>query len=82
MRLAAGLLVAAAVFCMICMEFVRSFVHKRREQQTGLGGTQDIALWGTLAGLVCMIAAAVCFGMWFSQRESCAKCINNKAANS
>jgi hypothetical protein len=47
---------------------LRRIVHDRRERARGIGGTQDIAMWGTLVGLVCMIGFGVCYGMWLSTR--------------
>lgn len=33
-------------------------MHARRLRRDGLGGTQDIAMWGTLVSFVCLILAA------------------------
>jgi hypothetical protein len=35
----------------VVIEILRSVVHTRRERQFGIGGTQDIAMWGTFAML-------------------------------
>jgi len=48
----------------IAMMILRPIVHRRRERKYGIGGTQDIAMWGTLVGLVCMIGAMVSYIFW------------------
>ncbi len=51
--------VALALVTLIGMEVIRSVVDARRKQATGVGGTQDIAMWGiTMAG-VFLFAAIV-----------------------
>jgi len=47
---------------------LRRIVHDRRERTQGIGGTQDIAMWGTLVGLVCMIGTLVSLAVWLSSR--------------
>jgi hypothetical protein len=42
------ILIAMGVATMIGTEIVRSVVHRRRERRDGLGGTQDIAIWGDI----------------------------------
>ena len=61
--LAAIVFSVAFVMCPIPIEFLRSIVHARRERQRGLGGTQDIAMWGTFLMLGCGILAAVCWSI-------------------
>ena len=56
----ASALVAAAIVVVIGTEVVRSIVHRRRAARDGLGGSQDIAMWGTFLGWALLIAAALC----------------------
>jgi hypothetical protein len=64
-----GLLVATVVLLIAGIlsnmdtEIVRSVVHKRRVGRDGLGGTQDIALWGTLVFVPLFVVANVCLGI-------------------
>ena len=53
-------LAVAAVVAMIVTEILRSIVHARRKSKDGLGGTQDIAMWGTLVCGLLLLAAIVC----------------------
>ena len=53
-------LIVIGVATMIGTEVIRSVVHRRRERRDGLGGTQDIAMWGTFIGLACLIGAGIC----------------------
>jgi hypothetical protein len=62
------ILIAMGVATMIGTEIVRSVVHRRRERRDGLGGTQDIAIWGTFIGLACFIGAGICGLLWRLQR--------------
>jgi hypothetical protein len=61
-------LIAMGVATMIGTEIVRSVVHRRRERRDGIGGTQDIALWGTFIGLACFVGAGICGLLWRLQR--------------
>jgi hypothetical protein len=61
-------LVAAFCVILIGMEPVRSIVHARRERRDGLGGTQDIVIWGLLAALVCGLLALVCLVVGAARR--------------
>jgi hypothetical protein len=45
-------------------EVLRSFMHRRREQTQGIGGTQDIAMYGTFLGLAFFVCAAICLLLW------------------
>lgn len=54
------LLFALGVATTIGTEILRSVVHRRRKQRDELGGTQDIAMWGTFVGLACLIGAGIC----------------------
>ncbi|QDT59437.1 hypothetical protein SV7mr_19440 [Stieleria bergensis] len=57
---AAAILVFAAISVMILTEVLRSVIHARRKSKDGLGGTPDIAMWGSLICIGLMIAAAIC----------------------
>jgi hypothetical protein len=50
------------------ISILRPIVHRRRERAYGIGGTQDIAMWGTLIGLVSMIGTMVSLAVWLSSR--------------
>ena len=55
------------ILCPIVMEVLRAVMHRRRQRRNGLGGTQDIAMWGTFAGLACVLGAIVSgIGWWLS----------------
>jgi hypothetical protein len=56
----ASILAVLGIAVMFGTEILRSVVHRRREQRDGLGGTQDIAMWGTFIGLACFVGAGVC----------------------
>jgi len=53
---------------MIVTEIIRSIVHRRREKRYGLGGTQDIAMWGTLVTIVLQISAIACALIWWEKK--------------
>jgi hypothetical protein len=38
---------------------LRAVIHRRRKRRDGLGGTQDIAMWGALAMGACLLGAAI-----------------------
>ena len=61
-------LVVSAILEVIGFELVRSIVHQRRKHGDGLGGTQDIAMWGTLIGWVLIIAALITGSIWLLTR--------------
>jgi hypothetical protein len=52
----------AFVAALIGTEVLRLIVHRRRELREGIGGTQDIFIWGTLIALVFCFGAIV-FGL-------------------
>jgi hypothetical protein len=56
----AFMLVLAAILTMISSEILRSVIHSKRKSKDGLGGTQDIAMLGTIICGVLLIAALVC----------------------
>jgi hypothetical protein len=62
-KVAAILATATFVAGPVVIEILRSIVHARREKRDGLGGTQDIAMWGSFTMLGCGILAAVCWGI-------------------
>ena len=62
---AAAILVFIAIGVMILTEVLRSVMHARRKSKDGLGGTQDIAMWGVLICLLLLILAAVCLVLSF-----------------
>lgn len=61
-------LVLAAILELFAVEVLRSIIDRRRQQESGLGGTQDIAMWGTLLGWLFCIAAILCGVIWLLQR--------------
>lgn len=62
------ILIAMGIATVMGTEMVRSAVHRHRERRYGLGGTQDIALWGTLVGWACFVGAGICGLLWALQR--------------
>ena len=50
---------AGVIVSYLTTELLREVIHSRRKRRDGLGGTQDVAMWGTLAMLVCLLAAAI-----------------------
>ncbi len=56
---------AAGIATPFVIEILRAIIHRRRERRNGIGGTQDIAMWGTVAGLGFWIGAVVCGIGWF-----------------
>jgi hypothetical protein len=52
--------VVLGVASVVATEITRSVVHKRRERIEGIGGTQDIAIWGMLVLGVCIAGATIC----------------------
>lgn len=64
MLVAAIAFTAAFMAAPVVIEVTRSVVHARRERRDGLGGTQDIAMWGTFAALGCGVSAVVCWSAW------------------
>ena len=47
---------------------VRGIVDARRVRREGLGGTQDIVMWGIGINLMLLIGAAACWGVWLTNR--------------
>lgn len=51
----------------VAVSITRSIVHQRRERRNGIGGTQDIAMWGTLIALSSILCTGVCaLACWLS----------------
>ena len=59
---------AAFVVGPVGIEILRSVVHARRERQRGIGGPQDIAMWGTFALIGCATLAAISWAVWLAER--------------
>src|SRR5262249_60277886 len=59
---------AGLIVCPIITDLLRAVVHRRRERADGLGGTQDIALWGTMAGGLCLLGFLICLGFYLATR--------------
>ena len=38
---------------------LRVVIHRHRQRRDDLGGTQDVAMWGTLAMFICLLAAVI-----------------------
>ncbi len=51
--------IVAFIAVMIGIEIVRSIVHRLRVKRYGIGGTQDIAMWGTLLACLLLFLGAV-----------------------
>ena len=51
--------IVLAFAVMIGTELLRSVVHKYREKKHGIGGTQDIAMYGTFLGWSLLIIGAL-----------------------
>jgi len=62
-------LTVSACAALVCTEVVRSVVHRHRERVQGIGGTQDIAMWGTIIAWLLLIAAMVTGGIWLSHHS-------------
>ena len=67
-KTATMILVTCAVLSAVLTEVLRSVVHARRKSKDGLGGTQDIAMWGTLLGYLLLLGAGVCGLAWLFTR--------------
>jgi hypothetical protein len=58
------ILTALGIAVVVGMEVLRPIVHRRRERTQGIGGTQDIAMWGTFLALALFIGAGICLLLW------------------
>ena len=59
---------ALGIAAVVGTEVLRSVVHRRRQRREGIGGTQDIAMWGTFIALALFIGAGICGLIWKLQR--------------
>jgi hypothetical protein len=55
---------ALGIAAIVGTEVLRSFVHRRRERTQGIGGTQDIAMWGLFLSIALFIGAGICGLLW------------------
>lgn len=69
MLIAVVVLMAAFPLLGIAVHVLRGFVHERRERRYGLGGTQDIAMWGTLVMFLWLVATFTCLGIAINRGE-------------
>jgi len=53
---------------LIGLEAVRSIVDRRRRKRAGIGGTQDIAIWGVSIGGLLIISAFISGAIWLLNR--------------
>ena len=58
------LFVALGILSLLVTEIVRSVVDRRRRERDGLGGTQDIAIFGMVIGWLCILGAIICGVGW------------------
>lgn len=65
--LAAGL-ASIIITEIIITEIVRSVVDRRRVLRDGIGGTQDVAIWGCLVLAIFNLGALVCLILWLVTR--------------
>ncbi|MCS6865863.1 MAG: hypothetical protein RMJ56_03320 [Gemmataceae bacterium] len=65
---AAIVFTAASVVGPGVIEVLRMIVHHRRAQRDGLGGTQDVAMWGTFALWGGIVLAVGLWGVWLALR--------------
>ena len=60
--------IVAAGVALVVTEIIRSIVDRKRKEKNGVGGTQDIAIWGVLIGYLLMLGALVCGSFWLFNR--------------
>jgi hypothetical protein len=65
-RVALGLTIAA-VICPFVTEIARSIIDARRRKRDGLGGTQDVALVGSLIGWGLIGSSIACWIVYFGE---------------
>src|SRR5258708_259467 len=63
------ILTVAPVAVLMATSVLRSFVHRHRERVHGIGGTQDIAMWGLLVAWALLIAAMVTGVIWLAHHS-------------
>ena len=54
----------AAMSTLVATEVLRSVVHAKRKGKDGLGGTQDIAMWGTFLSLLLAVVSIFSTFCW------------------
>jgi hypothetical protein len=59
--------VVLGILSLVITEILRSVVDRKRLERDGLGGTQDIAIGGMIAGWLFAIAATICGLGWLIQ---------------
>jgi hypothetical protein len=59
---------ALGIVVLIGTEILRSLVHRRRERIKGIGGTQDIEMFGTFISLALFLIAAIALVLWILHR--------------
>ena len=69
MLIVAALMIGLIPLFAVALEVLRAIIHRRRERRNGLGGTQDIAMWGTLVMFLWIIASLTCLGIAFDRGE-------------
>ena len=50
---------AGVIVTFLITEVLRAVIHLRRKRRDGLGGTQDVAMWGALAMFGFLLAGVV-----------------------
>ena len=63
-RVATIFFTTVAILSPVAIALVRSVVHRARERRDGLGGTQDVAMWGSLIGLAAFACAVISAVLW------------------
>lgn len=59
----------AHIASLVATEILRELVDRGRVRRTGVGGTQDIAIWGTAVAGLCMIGWIVSGIGWYLGRS-------------
>ena len=65
-RVAIGLTIGA-IACPVLIELAREAIDARRRKRDGLGGTQDIAMIGSLIGWVLIGSSIACWIAYFQK---------------
>jgi hypothetical protein len=63
------ILTVSAIAVLMATSVLRSVVHRHRERVQGIGGTQDIAMWGLVVAWALLIAAMVTGVIWLAHRS-------------
>lgn len=59
LAIATRVFLAGVIVSYLVTEVLRAVIHRCRKRRNGLGGTQDIAMWGTMAIFTCLLAAVI-----------------------